>query len=43
MSQKDILSGLAVDKILDDVKHLQGEKGSRLWSLSEVDALLPHE
>lgn len=43
MSQKDILSGLAVDKILDDVKHLQGEKGSRLWSLSEVDALLSDE
>lgn len=43
MSQKDILSGLAVDKILDDVKHLQGEKGSRLWTLSEVDALLSDE
>lgn len=43
MSQKDILSGLAVDKILDDVKHLQGEKGSKVWSLSEVDALLSDE
>ncbi len=43
MSQKDILSGLAVDKILDDVKHLHGEKGSKVWSLSEVDALLADE
>lgn len=40
MAQNDIFSGLSVDKILSDVKSLQGEDDLRLWSLDDVDKLL---
>lgn len=40
MAQDDIFSGLSVDKILSDVKSLQGEDDLKLWSLNDVDKLL---
>lgn len=40
MAKDDIFSGLSVDKILSDVKAMQGEDGLKLWSLEDVDQLL---
>lgn len=40
MAKDDIFSGLSVDKILSDVKAMQGEGGLKLWSLDDVDELL---
>lgn len=40
MAKDDIFSGLSVDKILSDVKEMQGEDGLKLWSLDDVDQLL---
>ena len=40
MAKDDIFSGLSVDKILSDVKAMQGEGGLKLWSLDDVDQLL---
>lgn len=40
MAKDDIFSGLSVDKILSDVKAMQGEDGLKLWSLDDVDQLL---
>lgn len=40
MAKDEIFSGLSVDKILSDVKAMQGSDGMRLWSLDDVDALL---
>lgn len=38
MENKDVLSGLSVDKILADVKEKKGEK-LHLWSMDEIDKL----
>ena len=40
MEQKDIFSGLSVEKILADVKEMEGKQPLKLWSLADVDALL---
>ncbi len=40
MEQNDIFSGLSVDKILSDVKAMQGEDALKIWSLDDVDQLL---
>lgn len=40
MAKDDIFSGLSVDKILSDVKAMQGEDGLKLWSLEDIDQLL---
>lgn len=40
MAKDDIFSGLSVDKILSDVKEMQGGDGLKLWSLDDVDQLL---
>ncbi len=40
MAQNDIFSDLSVDKILSDIKSMQGESGLELWSLDKVDQLL---
>ncbi len=40
MSEKDILSGLKVDEILDDVKRQKAHTERRVWSMDEIDALL---
>ena len=38
--QKDVFSGLSVEKILADVKEMEGKQPLKLWSLADVDALL---
>lgn len=43
MEQKDIFSGLSVEKILADVKEMEGKTPLKLWSLEDVDALLADE
>lgn len=43
MEQKDIFSGLSVEKILADVKEMEGKTPLKLWSLEDVDALLAEE
>ncbi len=43
MEQKDIFSGLSVEKILADVKEMEGKQPLKLWSLADVDALLAEE
>lgn len=43
MEQKDIFSGLSVEKILADVKEMEGGSPMKLWSLEDVDALLSEE
>lgn len=43
MAKNEIFSSLSVDKILEDVKQLNGEKEMKVWSLSDVDALLAEE
>ncbi len=43
MEQKDIFSGLSVEKILADVKEMEGKTPLKLWSLADVDALLAEE
>lgn len=43
MEQKDIFSGLSVEKILADVKEMEGKTPLKLWSLEDVDALLANE
>ena len=40
MSEQDILSGLKVDEILDDVKRRKANTERRVWSMDEIDALL---
>lgn len=42
MENKDVLSGLSVDKILADVKEKKGEK-LHLWSMDEIDKLLAED
>ncbi len=40
MAQNDFRSDLSVEKILSEVKAMQGEGSMRLWSMRDVDALL---
>lgn len=42
MENKDVFSGLSVDKILAEVKEKKGEK-LHLWSMDEIDKLLAEE
>lgn len=42
MENKDVFSGLSVDKILAEVKEQKGEK-LHLWSMDEIDKLLAEE
>lgn len=42
MENKDVFSGLSVDKILADVKEQKGEK-LHLWSMDEIDKLLAED
>ncbi|MGN0554894.1 MAG: hypothetical protein ACI4LI_03235 [Candidatus Fimenecus sp.] len=42
MENKDVFSGLSVDKILAEVKEQKGEK-LHLWSMDEIDKLLADE
>lgn len=40
MAQNDLRSDLSVEKILSEVKAMQGDNSMRLWSLHDVDDLL---
>lgn len=42
MGNKELFSGLSVEKILSDVKEQQGEK-LHLWSMDEIDKLLAED